>query len=77
MTLTIKPEKKNTHLSWGLKKMILPPPLSLILVTKYSKFLTNSFYQSLTIVSKKSIRIYKKKNFWKEHIIKYVAKVDF
>ena len=40
-------EKNDTH------------SLPLILVTEYSKFLTNSFYQSLTIISKNSIHIKK------------------
>ena len=58
MTLIPKPKRK--------KKKYFPPlrfeknythPLPLILVIEYSKILTDSFYQSLTIVSKNSIHI--------------------
>ena len=37
-------------------------PLPLTLVIEYSKILTDSFYESLTIVSKNSIHIKKNKN---------------
>ena len=47
----LKGKKKNASLPWGLKKNDTYP-LPLTLVIEYLKILTDSFYQSFTIVSK-------------------------